>query len=191
MARRRNHDFGLAGLSATPIRAETDRPLPGIFARLRLAFPSWRVAAMGAAFWAMTMAASAAINLLAGGWETAAKIVDVAMVFAIGAAVAFPLSYAVASLVAGSRGWETRLAAAFLCFTIGTVGITSALYALDYRQYYSQSHSHAFSVMWMFQFAFTTAGALVQFAATGVRLYFPLGFAALAAVSVWFARYAR
>jgi hypothetical protein len=178
-------------VSVAPVIVEAGAPKTGLAARLRLAFPTWRVAALGALFWAVTMAASAAINLVADGWQTDAKIADVAMVFAIGAAVAFPLSYAAASLLAANRGWETRLAAAFLCFTIGTVGITSALYALDYRQYYSQSHSHAFSVMWMFQFAFTTAGALVQFAATGVRLYFPVGFAALAAVSVWFARRAR
>ena len=178
-------------MSVAPVIAEAGAENTGLAARLRLAFPTWRVAALGALFWAVTMAASAAINLLADGWQTGANIADVAMVFAIGAAVAFPLSYAAASLVAANRSWETRLAAAFLCFTIGTVGITSALYALDYRQYYSQSHSHAFSVTWMFQFAFTTAGALVQFAATGVRLYFPVGFIALAAVSVWFARRAR
>ncbi|MEQ1952527.1 hypothetical protein [Mesorhizobium sp. CN2-181] len=165
--------------------------MPGILARLRQALPTWRVAAAGTIFWTATMAASAAINLLADGWQTNAKIADVATVFAIGAALAFPLGYAAASLLARDRGWETRLAAAFLCFTVATIGITSALYAFDYRQYYAQSHSHAFSVTWMFQFAFTTAGALVQFAATGVRLYFPLGFAALAAVSVWFARPAR
>ncbi len=163
----------------------------GFGKRIRSAFPTWRVAAAGSAVWALTMAASAAINLFADGWQTTAKVLDVAMVFAIGATITFPFAYAAANLIAGRRRWEARLAAAFLCFAIGTIGITSALYAFAYRQHFAHTHAEAFSITWMFQFAFTTAGALVQFAATGARLYFPIGFLALAVVSVWFARHAR
>ena len=43
----------------------------------------------------------------------------------------------------------------------------------------------------MFQFVFTTRGALIQFAVLGVRLFFPLGFVALFVASLWFARSTR
>jgi hypothetical protein len=179
------------GVSVTPVITEAERPRSGLAARLTLALPTWPVAALGALFWAAAMSASAAINLLGDGWETPAKIAEVAIVFAAGAAVAFPLAYAASAILAGNRGWETRLAAAFLCFTVMTVGVTGVFYALDYRQYYANWHAEAFSWVWMHQFAFTVAGALVQFAVTGVRFYFPIGFAALTAVSIWFARRAR
>jgi hypothetical protein len=178
-------------MSVVPVLAETGTRKNSLVRRLRLAFPTWRVAALGPLFWAASMAASAAINLVGDGWETPAKIVEVTIVFAAGAAVAFPLGYAASTILAGNRGWETRLAAAFLCFTVVTVGVTGTFYALDYRQYYANWHAEAFSWVWMHQFAFTVAGALVQFAVTGVRFYFPIGFAALAAVSIWFARRAR
>ncbi|MDQ6437229.1 hypothetical protein RB623_24520 [Mesorhizobium sp. LHD-90] len=164
---------------------------PGVHARLRKAFPSWRIALAGALLWGLAMAGSAAVNLLADGWQTTAKVVEVATVFAAGAALAFPAAYAAAGILAGNRGWETRLASAFLAFSVGTIGITALIYALDYRQYYAAWHAEAFSFTWMHQFAFTLAGALVQFAVTGVRFYFPLGFLALAAVSAWFAHRAR
>ena len=74
---------------------------------------------------------------------------------------------------------SVAFAAYFLGLSLATIGITAPLFAFDYRQYYSTWHEEAFTVTWMFQFVFTTAGALVQFAVLGVRLYFPLGFLAL------------
>ncbi|MDX8451691.1 hypothetical protein RFM98_02875 [Mesorhizobium sp. VK9D] len=44
---------------------------------------------------------------------------------------------------------------------------------------------------WAFEFAFTMLTALYQFVVLGVRLYFPPGFAALVAASIWFARQRR
>ncbi|CDX17454.1 hypothetical protein MPL3356_240031 [Mesorhizobium plurifarium] len=41
------------------------------------------------------------------------------------------------------------------------------------------------------EFVFTLLTALYQFVVLGVRLYFPLGFAALVGVSIWFARRRR
>ncbi len=41
------------------------------------------------------------------------------------------------------------------------------------------------------QFAVTTAVALYQFATLGLRLYFPVGFAALFIAGLWFARQPR
>lgn len=178
-------------MAASPLNAAVEQPTlspPGLVTRLRCNLPSWRVAVAGAVLWSCAMAASATANLLAAGWLSPAKVVAVAVLYALGAAIAFPLAYAVARLLAKGRGQEIRITAAFLAFTIVTVGVTSVIYALDYRQYYAAWHAEVFSVTWMFQLAFTTAGALVQFAVTGVRLYFPVGFIALLAVSFWFAR---
>ncbi len=60
------------------------------------------------------------------------------------------------------------------------MGATTAIYALDYRSYYAQWHESVFTWTWLIQFAFTTAGATLQFAVSGLPLYFPLGFAGLA-----------
>lgn len=160
-------------------------------ARLRRSLPSWRVAAAGAALWAVAMAASAAIGLLADGWQSPAKIATVAAMFAAGAAIAFPIGCAVAQFIAGPHRFEVRFAAAFLAFTTVTIAVTAAFYVFDYRDYYATWHADALTITWAYQQIFTTAGALVQFAFSGVRLYFPVGFLALLTASFWFARRAH
>ncbi|MBS3647452.1 hypothetical protein KEU06_02285 [Pseudaminobacter sp. 19-2017] len=153
--------------------------------------PSLRTAVLGALLWASVMAASAAFDVLIQGWQTPSQIIEVAILYAVGAAIAFPFAYALTRLVAGGRHLEARLAAALLCFTAVTIGTTALVYALDYRTYYAAWHAEALSIRWFFEFAFTILGALVQFVVSGVRLYFPIGFVGLLAVSCWFARHAR
>lgn len=108
--------------------------------------------------------------------------------FAAGAAIAFPIGCAVAQFIAGPRRFEVRFAAAFLAFTTATIAVTAAFYVFDYRDYYATWHADALTITWAYQQIFTTAGALVQFAFSGIRLYFPVGFLALLAASYWFAR---
>jgi hypothetical protein len=153
--------------------------------------PSVGTALAGAAPWGLAMGASAYANLLLGAWETPAKLQFVAALFAVGGALAFPLGLFLARLFSQGRRAEASFAAAFISFAVATIAMTAALYALQYRLYYSAWHAETFSVIWAFQLVFTALAALYQFAVLGVRLFFPLGFAALFAVAIWFARRPR
>lgn len=137
------------------------------------------------------MGGSALFNLLFDGWQTPTRVRFLALLFAAGGALAFPAALFFARLVSMGRNSETAFAAAFLSLLICTVAFTSGLFSLQYRLYYAEWHAPAFSVIWAFQFVFTVAGALVQFAVLGLRLYFPIGFIALFAASLWFARQPR
>ncbi|ANT51636.1 hypothetical protein A6B35_17910 [Mesorhizobium amorphae CCNWGS0123] len=159
--------------------------------RLRSALPSLRTALLGALLWGVTMGASALINLLLDNWETPAKIRFVSLLYAAGGALAFPVGLFLARLVSRGRHWEVALAAAFVCLLATTLAFTGALFALQYRSYYAEWHEPAFTITWAFQLVFTGLTALYQFVVLGIRLYFPLGFAALAVASVWFARQRR
>ena len=137
------------------------------------------------------MGVSALVNLWLDDWETPAKIRFVFLLFAAGGALAFPVGLFAARLVSLGRHWEVALAAAFVCLLVATIGFTGGLFALQYRSYYAERHSPAFTITWAFQFVFTMLTALYQFVVLGIRLYFPLGFIALALASVWFARRQR
>ncbi|MER8373752.1 hypothetical protein [Mesorhizobium sp. M1409] len=137
------------------------------------------------------MGASALVTLFLDNWETPAKIRIVTLLFAVGAGLAFPIGLFAAKLVSQGRRWEVAFAAAFVCLTAATVGLTAGLFALQYRSYYAEWHAPAFTYTWALQFVFTTLIALYQFVVLGIRLYFPLGFVALFAASVWFARQRR
>jgi hypothetical protein len=158
---------------------------------IRRALPGWRTALFGALLWAVAMGASALVNLLLDDWETPEKIRTVSLLFAGGGALAFPVGLFAARLVSQGRHWEVAFAAAFVCLAAATIGLTGGLFALQYRSYYAEWHAPAFTLTWAFQFVFTMLVALYQFVVLGIRLYFPLGFAALFAASVWFARQRR
>ncbi|MFD2057580.1 hypothetical protein ACFSQT_32200 [Mesorhizobium calcicola] len=153
--------------------------------------PTPRTALFGALLWAVTMGASALVNLVLDDWETPEKIRTVSLLYACGGALAFPAGLFAARLVSLGRRWEVAFAAAFVCLLGATVGLTSGLFALQYRSYYAEWHAPAFTLTWGFQLVFTTLVALYQFIVLGIRLYFPLGFVALFAASVWFARQQR
>ena len=125
------------------------------------------------------------------GWETDAKFATIALLFGGGAAIAFPVGLTLARFVSSGRSAERSFAACFLGLSLSTIGVTAMIFAFDYRSYYATWHEEMFTITWMFQLVFTTAGALIQFAVLGVRLFFPLGFAALFVASLWFARSTR
>lgn len=158
---------------------------------VRSALPGWRATLFGSLAWAVAMGASALINLLLDHWATPDKIRIVSLLFAGGGALAFPLGLFAARLVSLGRGREVAFAAAMVCLAAATIGLTAGLYALQYRSYYAEWHAPVFTLTWGFQLAFTMAVASYQFVVLGIRLYFPLGFIALFAASLWFARQRR
>ena len=158
---------------------------------VRRALPGWRATLSGSLVWAVTMGASALINLLLDNWVTPEKIRTVSLLFAGGGALAFPLGLFAARLVSLGRGREVAFAAAMVCLAAATIGLTAGFYALQYRSYYAEWHAPVFTLTWGFQLAFTMAVASYQFMVLGIRLYFPLGFIALFAASLWFAQQRR
>lgn len=180
-----------ASITSASARAEGGPAAAGFAKRLRDAAPSWRVATVGAAIWGVAMGASAIAALLLDQWETVERIRTVALLFAAGGVLAFPVAITLAGLLARGRRAEQAFAASFVSLAVTTMGLTALLYALQYRSYYAEWHAPAFTITWAFQFVFTSLVAAYQFAVLGVRMYFPLGFVALIAASLWFARRSR
>ncbi|MBL8576093.1 MAG: hypothetical protein JNK47_02610 [Mesorhizobium sp.] len=137
------------------------------------------------------MFASAAAVLAWDSWQTPYHIRTIATFFGIGGFAAFPIGLILASFLSHRRGPETAFAAAFVSLATASFVAIGGLFALEYRSYYAEWHAAAFTVVWFFQFVFTVAAALYQFAVLGLRLFFPVGFIALIATSLWFARQPR
>jgi len=152
--------------------------------------PVWLTFA-GAIAWGAAMGASALLVLALDQWETPRKMRMVVAVFAAGGALGFPFGLILARFLSHRGRPETAFAAAFLSLAAMTVCATSGIFAFDYRAYYAEWHEDPLTRIWFFQFAYTAAAAFYQFAALGLRLYFPIGFVALTFVSIWFARSVR
>lgn len=146
---------------------------------------------VGAFLWALAMFASAATVLVWDNWQMPDRIRTIAGFFAMGGFVAFPIGMILARFLSYRRAGETAFAAAFVSLAAASFVAIGGLFALEYRSYYAEWHADTFTRIWFFQFVFTIAAALYQFAVLGLRLFFPVGFIALIAASVWFARQAR
>lgn len=131
------------------------------------------------------MALSAATDLIAQGWATNSRIAVIALLFASAGALSFVPAVTCTQALSQGRSYEARVALNLLCLAGITMAAAALLYALHYRFYYAEAHAPAFSITWFYQSAFTGLAALYQFAVLGMRLFVPLGFAALLVAAFW------
>ncbi|HEV7309105.1 hypothetical protein [Ensifer sp.] len=175
--------------AAASVEAKAERAAAAVPKRSRFvrAFPSAVELVVGAPFWGISMMASAWFGLWLREGASTFHLAELLQMFAFGAALAWPPALFLARLAALGRRVETRFAACLFFLSLGTIGMTALLFALDYREFYSQWHAPIGTKTWLFQFAFTTAIAFYQFLVMGLRLYLPLGGAILLGVSLWLA----
>jgi hypothetical protein len=158
--------------------------------RARAALPSLRLALGGALLWGLVTGASALINLMLAEWATPLRIREISLLFIAGGAIAFPTAVYLARYLSLGRGREVAFAAMFVCLLTATIAFTSGLHASLFW-FLAEGHAATFSRDLFTELLFTVAAALYQFAVLGIRLYFPIGFAALLLTSLWFARVTR
>ncbi|KQW29705.1 hypothetical protein ASE36_09130 [Rhizobium sp. Root274] len=105
----------------------------------------------------------------------------------LGWLVALPLVY----LSGDGRRAPKVFAAWFLLLGLATIAATAGLFALQYRLFYAHWHAPFPSRIWAFQFVFTAASALYQFAVLGLRHFLPTAFLILLVLAILMARRSR
>ncbi|MBY5822475.1 hypothetical protein HFN54_08190 [Rhizobium leguminosarum] len=159
--------------------------------RLRAARPPYPDLIAGALLWGMQMLAAAMLGLyLRNGLQTS-RLAEIAALYFAGGLFAWPFALPVARFLAYGRPLETRFAAFFVTLTAATILMTAFLFAMEYRMFYSRWHAPFGSIVWAFQFVFTSISAVYQFLVIGLRLFLPLGLVCLVASSYHLAKRMR
>ena len=145
--------------------------------------------AMCALAYAATMTASASIGLfVARDWVAQGRTLELLAIIFLGALLGC-LSGRLLLGVAPQKWRQTRrFAAAFLAIGAATIGITSFIFALQFRAYFAQWHDDEWSKRYLFETVFTILSAMYQFLVLGLRLYIPVGLIGLLAVSYGYAK---
>jgi hypothetical protein len=145
----------------------------------------------GALIWAIAMA----LSCWAGFWffydGISGKKATLEALFFMAGLVAWPFGLFGARLLALGKGALARFAASFASLFIMTVGFTALFFSQQYRSFYAQWHQPILSRIGIHQFVDTSASAVAQFLALGVRLYFPLGLVIFILASLWLMRRMR
>lgn len=155
--------------------------------RFLRALPSATEVVVGTPAWGLLMVASAWLALWLREGALTFHLAELLVMYGMGGMLAWPLAVFLARFATLGRPAETRFAAYLLCLSLGTIAVTAMLFALDYRVFYARWHADTGTRTWLYQFAFTSLVAFYQFLVLGVRLYLPVGGAALLAVSLWLA----
>jgi hypothetical protein len=159
--------------------------------RLASGMPAPATVLFGSAVWGLAMTAVAVAGIY---WRDGLAIVRPLAVFSLffyGAAVGFAPGLWLAELFCGRAGRAVRFVIGTIILALSTHTATAVLFALQYRMFYAHWHAPFLSVVWCFQFAFTTASALYQFTVDSMFVYLPLAPLAFAGLGFWFARRAQ
>lgn len=128
---------------------------------------------------------------MAGVWLQNGLIVTnafaIASVHFYGASLAFAPGFWLARLLLGRGGRVVRLVGGTLIIALAVHLATAAIFALQYRVFYSHWHSDFPSLVWFFQFSFTSVGAVYLFTTAGMHFYWPLAVIAFLGFGLWFA----
>lgn len=159
--------------------------------RLAAAFPPWSDMLIGAPCWGIQMALSALLALYLRNRMETSHLPTLILLYGLGGMFSWPFMLPFARFFARGRRLETRFAAFFVALAGGTVAMTAFLFAMDYRVFYSRWHAPFGTIVWVFQFVFTSANAVYQFAVLGLDLFLPAGLVCLIATSLFLAKRMR
>lgn len=167
------------------------RAASGFRARLAVSRPPLGEWLIGAVLWGFLIALSVTFSAYGLHRLPASHKTIVLGLYFTGAALGWIAALPLIRFASHSRTQETRFAAAFLFLAGGTAAFTALLFALQYRHFYAQWHEPFGTRIWLFQFAFTSASAVYQFAVLGIRHYLPFGLILLIGASILHARRSR
>ncbi|MBX9455730.1 MAG: hypothetical protein KL863_06690 [Rhizobium sp.] len=164
----------------------------GLFRRLARraghAVPSPSTVIFGSAGWGLLLAIAAMVGIWTHNRLIVANPYAIAAVYFYGGSLAFAPALWLARLVLDGRGSLARLAGASIIMAVTAHLVTAAVFALQYRVFYSHWHADFPQIVWFFQLAFTSAGAGYTFTVGSLAYYWPFSCLAFIGFGLWFAR---
>jgi hypothetical protein len=156
--------------------------------RVADAIPPATMVLFGSVVWGLAIAASALVGLYVRDGLIIFSRMAVLSLFFYGPALAFAPGLLIAGLLAGRTGPLLRFAIGTIVMALATHTATAAVFALQYRVFYSHWHADFPSITWGYQLAFTSAAAVYQFTVDSLYIYYPLAPLPFLLFGLWFAR---
>lgn len=157
----------------------------------RLRLPSLPLWSLGALAWGLTMASCFLLSIHVFGHASGSHDMALAAIYAGGGMLGWLVALPLVQISADGREAPKIFTAWFLLLGLATMAATAGLFALQYRFFYAHWHAPFPSRIWVYQFVFTSASALYQFAVLGLRHFLPTAFLILLLLAVLMARRSR
>jgi hypothetical protein len=134
------------------------------------------------------MAASFLLSTQVFGRADGSHDLALTAIYAAGGLLGWFVALPLIHILTLGRQPQTVFAGWVLLLGIVTIAATAGLFALQYRLFYAHWHAPFPSRIWVYQFIFTSASALYQFAVLGLRHFLPTAFVLLLALGILMAR---
>jgi hypothetical protein len=174
------------------LRADDQQVRQGFFrrlgARLHDSVPDANIVLFGSAIWGVLMAISAVASIWTHNGLLIASPLAVIGVYFYGGSLGFAPGLMLAALLFGQAKSVTRFIGGTLAILLATHTATAGVFALQYRVFYSHWHAAFPNIIWFFQFAFTSAGAIYQYSVDSIYYYWPFSLLCFLGFGLWFAR---
>ncbi|WP_245408846.1 hypothetical protein [Rhizobium wuzhouense] len=154
----------------------------------RARLPSMQLWSVGALAWGLAMALSFLLSIHVFGRATGSHDIGLTAIYAAGGVIGWLVALPLVCFSGDGRRSAKIFAAWFLLLGLATIGATAGLFALQYRMFYAHWHAPFPSRIWVYQFVFTSASALYQFAVLGLRHFLPTAFLILLVLAILMAR---
>jgi hypothetical protein len=158
-----------------------------LFSQLHDAVPDASTIVFGSAVLGMVMAFAALAGIWLRNGLAVVNAYPILFVYFYGGSLAFAPGLWLAELLFGRRGRVARSVGGALLIAVVVHLSTAAIFALQYRVFYSHWHSNFPSVVWFFQLGFTAAGGVFTFTVGSLAFYWPFSCLAFLAFGLWFA----
>lgn len=126
----------------------------------------WSTTAIFTMLWGALVAVMIALPLYLKGHRAAEDMQLIILFCVLGGAIAAFFARIISRWLTVNRSISARFAATFILLSSGTIAITAMIFALHFREYFTQWHAPAFTVTWVFQLVFTCAYSVYLFGAT-------------------------
>lgn len=143
------------------------------------------IAAFGfATLWAVLISALVAIELTLADEGVTARTLAIVLMFTLGAFAGALFARIFAGFTSRFRPQPSaRFASMLFGLITGTVGMTALLHFLDFRAFYAQWHSDAFTPHWLIELVMTSASSAYIFTVESTPLLLPWGLPLLLAAA--------
>lgn len=125
--------------------------------------------------WGIAMALSAAFSLWRSVGLLTSHLPTILLMSFATSVIGYLLAVLAVRIFVRRQSFQTRFAGYFFFLIIMTIGCNVLFYSLNYWHFYTQWHAPFLTRTWAWQFIYTNAGALYQYAVLGLLLYLPLG----------------
>ena len=159
-----------------------------LLTRAAAALPSPSLVIFGSAIWGILMAATVMAGMWLRNGMSTTNLVAIISVYFYGGSLAFAPAVWLGEFLFGRRGTIARFVGGTLIVAIAVHAATSGIFALQYRAFYAHWHNDFPSIVWFFQFGFTTVGGVFTFTVGSLAYYWPLSCLAVLGFGLWFAR---